>query len=166
MTGLGGGAAGVDPERVAEVVVTPRGAAPDRRGSGYRVTAEAVLTAAHVVHDATGVRVRFDADRSGEWAAEGQVAWSDPEVDVAVVAITPRPQDKGRVEPVGFGRVAERDAVLECSAVGFPLFKLRDDPVPAGGGTLSRYRDSVHAVGTIAVLSNRGAVLPWIEKVT
>ena len=155
MTGLGGGAAGIDPERVAEVIVTPRGAGPDRRGSGYRITAEAVLTAAHVVHDATGVRVRFDADRSGEWVAEGQVAWSDPEVDVAVVAITPRPEDKGRVEPAGFGRVAERDAVVECSAMGFPLFKLRDDPAPAGGGTPPKYRDSVHAVGTIAVLSNR-----------
>ena len=155
MTGTGGGSAGIDPERVAELIVTTRGQGPDRRGSGYRITAEAVLTAAHVVAGATGVRVRFDADRSGEWAAEGRVAWSDPEVDVAVVAITPRPQDEGRVEPVGFGRVAERDAVLECSAMGFPLFKLRDDPVPAEGGMPSKYRDSAHAVGTIAVLSNR-----------
>jgi hypothetical protein len=155
MTGSGGGSAGIDPERVAELIVTTRGRGPDRRGSGYRITAEAVLTAAHVVAGATGVRVRFDADRSGEWAAEGQVAWSDPEVDVAVVAIISRPQDEGRVEPVGFGRVAERDAVLECSAMGFPLFKLRDDPVPAEAGTPSKYRDSVHAVGTIAVLSNR-----------
>ena len=155
MTGLGGGAAGIDPERVAEVLVELAGHGPGRRGSGYRISAEAVLTAAHVVRDADAVRVRFDADRSGEWVAEGRVAWSDPGVDVAVVTITPRPEDTGRVEPVGFGRVAERDAVLECSAMGFPLFKLRDDPAPAGGGTPSRYRDSVHAVGTIAVLSNR-----------
>jgi hypothetical protein len=155
MTGLGGGVAGIDPERVAELIVRTKGQGPDRRGSGYRITAEAVLTAAHVVAGATGVQVRFDADRSGEWAADGQVEWSDPEVDVAVVAITPRPKDEGRVEPVGFGRVAERDAVLECSAMGFPLFKLRHDPVRAEGGRPSKYRDSVHAVGTIAVLSNR-----------
>ena len=155
MTGLGGGAAGIDPERVAEVLVELDGHGPGRRGSGYRIGAEAVLTAAHVVQDANAVRVRFDADRSGEWVAEGRVAWSDPGVDVAVVTITPRPDESGRVEPVGFGRVAERDAVLECSAMGFPLFKLRDDPAPAGVGTPSRYRDSVHAVGTIAVLSNR-----------
>jgi hypothetical protein len=155
MTGLGSGAAGIDPERVAEMIVTPSSTGPDRRGSGYRISESVVLTAAHVVRDAAGVRARFDADRSGEWVAEGKVAWSDPEVDVAVVAITSRPQDKGRVEAVGFGRVAERDAVLECSAMGFPLFKLRDDPAPAEGGTPSRYRDSVHAVGTIAVLSNR-----------
>ncbi|HEX3213471.1 MAG TPA: trypsin-like peptidase domain-containing protein, partial [Actinomycetota bacterium] len=155
MTGRGDGAAGIDPERVAEVLVELDGHGPGRRGSGYRISAEAVLTAAHVVRDADAVRVRFDADRSGEWVAEGRVAWSDPGVDVAVVTITPRPEDSGRVEPVGFGRVAERDAVLECSAMGFPLFKLRDDPAPAGGGPPSRYRDSVHAVGTIAVLSNR-----------
>ena len=42
-----------------------------RRGSGYRIGAEAVLTAAHVVRDANAVRVRFDADRSGEWGGRG-----------------------------------------------------------------------------------------------
>ena len=154
MTGSGG-AAGIDPERVAELIVTPKGPSPDRRGSGYRITAEAVLTAAHVVRDEAGVRVRFDADRSGEWVADGRVAWSDPEIDVAVVAIDPRPGHDEHVVPVGFGRVAERDAVVSCSVMGFPLFKLRDDPPPSGGGAPSRYRDSAHAVGTIAVLSNR-----------
>ncbi|HEY6706857.1 MAG TPA: serine protease [Actinomycetota bacterium] len=155
MTGSGGGAAGIDPERVAELIVTTEGPGPDRRGSGYRITAEAVLTAAHVVRDEAGVRVRFDADRLGEWVADGRVAWSDPEIDVAVVAIDPRLRHDAQVEPVGFGRVAERDAVLSCSVMGFPLFKLRDDPPSSGGGPSSRYRDSAHAVGTIAVLSNR-----------
>ena len=154
MTGSGG-AAGIDPERVAELIVTTKGPSPDRRGSGYRITAEAVLTAAHVVRDEAGVRVRFDADRSGEWVADGRVAWSDPEIDVAVVAIDPRPGHDEHVVPVGFGRVAERDAVVSCSVMGFPLFKLRDDPPPSGGGAPSKYRDSAHAVGTIAVLSNR-----------
>jgi hypothetical protein len=56
----------------------------------------------------------------------------------------------------GFGRVAERDAVLACSAMGFPWFKLRDDPAqPLDDGSPSQYRDSAHAVGTIAVLANR-----------
>ena len=155
MTGSGGGAAGIDPERVAELIVTTKGPGPDRRGSGYRITAKAVLTAAHVVRDEAGMRVRFDADRTGEWVADGRVTWSDPEIDVAVVAIDPRPGHDTQVEPVGFGRVAERDAVLSCSVMGFPLFKLRDDPPPSGGGPSSKYRDSAHAVGTIAVLSNR-----------
>lgn len=40
---------GLDPGRVAEVLVTPAGDGPDRRGSGYRVSPATVLTAAHVV---------------------------------------------------------------------------------------------------------------------
>jgi hypothetical protein len=149
-------AAGIDPGRVAELLVTPARPGPGRRGSGYRVSSSAVLTAAHVVRDAAKVQVRFDADRPGEWLTDGTVAWSNQTVDVAVVTITPRPQEEEQVAPVGFGRVAERDAVLTCSAMGFPRFKLRDDPAqPTDDGSPSQYRDSVHAVGSIAVLSNR-----------
>jgi Transposase IS116/IS110/IS902 family/Trypsin-like peptidase domain len=156
MTGWDVGAAGIDLERVAELLVELHGSVPGRRGSGYRVSASAVLTAAHVVRGAVQVRVRFNADRPGEWLTEGTVKWSDPTVDAAVVTITPRPQDEGQIAPVGFGRVAERDAVLACSAMGFPRFKLRDDPTQAlDDGSPSQYRDSVHAVGTVAVLSNR-----------
>jgi Trypsin-like peptidase domain len=156
MTGWDAGSAGIDPERVAELLVDLRGTRPGRRGSGYRVSASAILTAAHVVRDAARVQVRFNADRPGEWMTEGTVAWSDSTVDAAVVTITPRPQDEGQVAPVTFGRVAERDAVLACSAMGFPRFKLRDDAgQPLDDGSPSQYRDSVHAVGTIAVLSNR-----------
>ena len=114
-----------------------------------------MLTAAHVIRDAARVRVRFNADRPGEWLADGRVDWSDTSVDAALVTITARPQDKGQAQ-VGFGRVAERDAVLACSAMGFPRFKLRDDRnMPRGSVALSQYRDSVHVRGTIAVLSNR-----------
>lgn len=148
--------AGIDPERVAELLVDLRGPKPGRRGSGYRVSASAVVTAAHVVRDAARVRVRFNAARPGEWLTEGTVSWSDPTVDAAVVTITPRPEDEGQVAPVAFGRVAERDAVVACSAMGFPRFKLRNDPAQQwDDGSPSQYRDSVHAVGTIAVLSNR-----------
>jgi hypothetical protein len=48
---------GLDRARVAELIVTHPGGR--RRGSGYRVTANAVLTAAHVLADASDVRVRF-----------------------------------------------------------------------------------------------------------
>jgi hypothetical protein len=158
MSGWGAEPAGIDPERVAELLVDVRGRRSGRRGSGYRVSASAVLTAAHVVSDAARVRVRFDADRPGEWLTDGSVAWSDATVDAAAVRITPRPQDEGRVARVGFGRVAERDVVLACSAMGFPRFKLRADPAHLlDDGSPSQYRDSVHAVGTIAVLSNRRA---------
>jgi hypothetical protein len=156
MTGWEAGSPGIDPARVAELLVDRGDPGPGRRGSGYRISATAVLTAAHVLRDAARVRVRFNADRPGEWMTEGTVAWSDSTVDAAVVRITPRPQDKGEIAPVAFGRVAERDAFLECSAMGFPRFKLRNDEAqPLDDGSPSQYRDSVHAVGTIAVLSNR-----------
>jgi hypothetical protein len=156
MSGRDAGSTGIDPERIAELLVELHGQEPGRRGSGYRVSVSAVLTAAHVVQNASRVRVRFNADRPGEWMTQGAVAWLDPTADAAVVTITPRPEDEGQVIPVAFGRVAERDAVLACSAMGFPRFKLRNDPdQPLDDGNPSQYRDSVHAVGTIAVLSNR-----------
>jgi Trypsin-like peptidase domain len=118
-----------------------------------------VLTAAHVVADAVEVRVRFDADRPEEWVAEATVAWADATIDVAVLTIDAGAGGAGALGPVGFGRVGERDAVLACSVMGFPRFKLRNDPARRGSGgdagRLTQYRDSAHAVGTIAVLSNR-----------
>jgi Trypsin-like peptidase domain len=156
MDGSDAATAGIDPTRVAELLVMPVRPGPGRRGSGYRVSASAVLTAAHVVHDAATVRVRFDADRPTEWLTDGTVAWSDEAVDVAVVTIAPRPEEKRGIASVEFGQVTERDAVLRCSAMGFPRFKLRNDPAqPTDDGNPSQYRDSVHAVGSIAVLSNR-----------
>jgi hypothetical protein len=156
MSSWDAGLSGIDPERVAELLIDLHGSGPGRRGSGYRVSASAVLTAAHVVRDAVRVRVRFNADRSDEWMTEASVEWSDTTVDAAVVTISPQPQEGGQVAPVGFGRVTEHDAVLACSAMGFPRFKLRNDPAqPLDDGSPSQYRDSVHAVGTIAVLSNR-----------
>ena len=156
MNGGDAWAAGIDPERVAELLITTAQAGPGRRGSGYRVSQSAVLTSAHVVRDAARVRVRFNADRPGQWLTDGRVDWSDPEIDAAVITITGRVQDERQIPPVEFGRVAERDAVLACSAMGFPRFKLREDPAtPLDDGSPTQYRDSVHAVGTIAVLSNR-----------
>ncbi len=160
----GTGVAGIDPGRVAEVLVR-LGSQPaqGRRGSGYRVSSLMVLTAAHVVADAVEVRVRCDADRPEEWVAEATVAWADATIDVAVLTIAANAGagagGTGGLEPVGFGRVGERDAVLACSLMGFPRFKLRNDPARPGSGgdagRLTQYRDSAHAVGTIAVLSNR-----------
>jgi hypothetical protein len=149
MRGSGVESAGIDPERVAEVIATPSGPGPERRGSGYRVSPTSVLTAAHVVDGAARVRVRFNADRPGEWVADTTVAWADAEVDAAVLGLAP-PAGEEAADPVGFGRVGERDAVIPVSAMGFPRFKLRQDQ-----GGPSVYRDSAHAVGTVAVLANR-----------
>ncbi|MFI6699653.1 trypsin-like peptidase domain-containing protein [Streptomyces sp. NPDC050509] len=131
-------------DRAAEIIV----ALPDggRRGSGYLVAPGRLLTAAHVVAGATGIRVRFDADRPGERTARAEVTWSDTGIDVAVLAV---PADGPPPEPVRFARVGDSDAVLRCSAIGFPGFKLRTDKDG------SRYRDSEHVHATCAVLSNR-----------
>lgn len=68
---------GVVPGPVAEIIVSLPGSA-GRRGSGYRVSPTAVLTAAHVVDGAAVVRVRFDADLPGEWITEATSSWTDP----------------------------------------------------------------------------------------
>jgi len=144
---------GVDPSRVAEVLVT-RHDGTDWRGSGYRVSTSAVLTAAHVVADARNVRVRFDADRPSEWSSAANPAWEEEGIDVAVLTIA-----NGGERPVptaSYGGLPDVAAVVPVMAVGFPLFKLRRD---RGVGTAampaSEYRDMEQAVGTIALLSNR-----------
>ena len=149
----GTAAAGVDASRVAELIVGA-GSGLRRRGSGYRVTAEAVLTAAHVVEDAASVQVRFNADLADEWTAAATVEVADPAADVAVLGIVP-PAPMARIPPVLFGRVGRRAAIVGCTAVGFPRFKLRTDTI--GGRAEDRpgsYRDSHQAYGTVSSLSN------------
>src|SRR5205823_10736253 len=112
---------GLDPARVAEIIVTRQGGGR-RRGSGYRVSTSTVLTAAHVVEGAVGIQVRFNADQPDEWASSAEVAQSEASIDAAVLTIAARPGEV--IEPVPFGRVGQRDAVVTFTAMGFPLFKL------------------------------------------
>nr|WP_062340188.1 trypsin-like peptidase domain-containing protein [Herbidospora sakaeratensis] len=137
---------GLDPHSAAEIItVLPDGSR--RRGSGYRVSATAVLTAAHVVVGAETVTVRFDADRSDETVGPATVAWLDETIDVAVLeGAWPLPGGAARV--VRYGWVDDVDTVLSCSSVGFPRHKLRQ----AADGW---YRDSSHVHGTISALSHR-----------
>ncbi|WP_344521932.1 trypsin-like peptidase domain-containing protein, partial [Streptomyces rectiviolaceus] len=137
---------GLDIGRAAEIIVTP-GHGEKRRGSGYLVRDGLVLTAEHVVRDAARVEVRFDADRPGERTHRAEVVWSHAGVDGALLSV---PQEKAE-GPVALGRVAERDAVLRCTTLGFPRFKLRADT----GGGATAYRDTRHAEGSAPVLSNR-----------
>ncbi|MFL6122299.1 trypsin-like peptidase domain-containing protein [Actinophytocola sp.] len=140
--------------RVAELIVTEAGGSR-RRGSGYRIGPDAVLTAAHVVHDAESVTARFEPDLPGEWSSAASVRWADADSDVAVLDIEPRPGE-GPVEPTRFGGIGDRAAVLEVQSVGFPRWKLRNDDgtVPARGDGRSKYRDAAHVTGSVAVLSN------------
>ena len=155
--------AGFDPHRLAEVIVTTgRGAV--RRGSGYRVATTAVLTARHVVEDAARVVLRFDADQTagpadelGEWTCEAIDVWRCGESsDLAIVSIAPlgRPS----VEVASYGAFSDRAARVRVHAAGFPRWKLRRDfrdTTPATAAEGSLYRDSHHAFGWVAVLSNR-----------
>jgi hypothetical protein len=130
-------------DRVAELIVThPCGR---RRGSGYLVGPGIVLTAAHVVAEAVEVEVRFEADLPGERKV-GAFQWVGVgEADLALVAIPP-------VEDFGdspeFGQIAPIAAFVSVQAVGFPLWKLRE------GHDGRMYRDSHHALGMVAPLSN------------
>ncbi|MFE5486419.1 trypsin-like peptidase domain-containing protein [Streptomyces sp. NPDC056527] len=137
---------GIDPHRIAEVIVTtPSGR---RRGSGYRVTDTTVLTAAHVVTGTTGTRVRFDVDRPGQWEAPADVAWHDVGSDVAVLTFVP-PSTAPSVAPAPFGRItSDHHAVVAVHAAGFPLWKQRRRP---DGG---QFRELHQTDGTVAALSN------------
>ncbi|WP_089105157.1 trypsin-like peptidase domain-containing protein [Streptomyces hyaluromycini] len=141
---------GLRAERVAEIRVGPPGRQA-RRGTGYLVAARKVLTAAHLVEtveDAQAVTVRFQADRPGEQVVGATVCWRHAGIDIAVLALDSEVQ-MPETPPVSYGRVGERDAVLRCTALGFPRFKLRTDDDG------SRFRDAEHVHATCAVLSNR-----------
>ncbi|MFI6002043.1 trypsin-like peptidase domain-containing protein [Streptomyces sp. NPDC051366] len=141
------GRGGLDPHRIAEVIVTTT-AGGGRRGSGYLVGGTAVLTAFHVVAGAAEVLVRFDADRPGQWAAAAELAWSDPGTDVAVLSFT-APPGAAPVPSARFGRIGDdRHAVIDVHAAGFPLWKRRR------GADGLQFRELHQADGTVAALSN------------
>ncbi|MGQ4733194.1 MULTISPECIES: trypsin-like peptidase domain-containing protein [Streptomyces] len=143
----GQGRGGLDPHRLAEVIVAA--GSGRRRGSGYRVSAGAVLTAAHVVSDATEVVVRCDADRPGEWSAPATVAWLDKGSDLAVLSLTPSAGVPASIAQARFGRIADdRHGVFGVHAAGFPLWKRRRRP----DGVY--FRELHQADGTVAALSN------------
>jgi lipopolysaccharide biosynthesis regulator YciM len=138
--------------RVAELIVVFPGGR-NRRGSGYRVGAQAVLTAAHVVEGAVSVGVRFEPDLPGQWIVDTTSWWVDPHSDLAVISIPAQPGEPP-IAHVRFGRITDGSAVLAAQAVGFPRWKLRNY-----GGTVRTddtrpYRDAHHAAGSVAVLSN------------
>ncbi|QOV39959.1 trypsin-like peptidase domain-containing protein [Streptomyces ferrugineus] len=142
-------APGLDPGRVAEIIVAPDGGGPGRRGSGYLVGDRWVLTAAHAVSPAPAatVTVRFNADLPAQWSAPARIRLFAESADVALLEVA-GPTRHAPIAPPRYGPVPDDDVVLRCTAMGFPRFKLRD-------GSHDRYRDSCHATGTIAVLSNR-----------
>ncbi|MEV0134974.1 hypothetical protein AB0H83_41795 [Dactylosporangium sp. NPDC050688] len=136
---------GIDPARLAEVVVTCAGGVR-RRGSGYRVTGTGVLTAGHVLAGAVAVEVRFDAGLPSAWTVQASAWEAFTGVDLAVVTWVAA--DATVVAPVLLGAVGDRAAVLDVQVAGFPRWKLRG-PGP------SLHREPAHEPGAVAVLANR-----------
>ncbi|WP_405687073.1 NACHT domain-containing protein [Streptomyces sp. NBC_01387] len=156
MSATGGGATGAhepdgfDVRRVVQVIIVGRGG-EGWRGSGYRVSGDTVLTAAHVVRDAVSVTLRFlteDGDVT-ELSAEADPVWEDSEVDIAVLRMA---RDVGsgelyaaEVPPVRFGRITQP---VDCESLGFPKFKLRLEIGSSELNRITQYRDSHHALGS------------------
>jgi Trypsin-like peptidase domain len=138
--------AGVELERVAEIIVEASGRR--WRGSGYEVAAGRVLTAAHVVAEVSSARVRFNADQPDERYIDAVVSFANRRADVAILTIPPD-HSADELEAAVFGRIYQQADVADCVAVGFPRFKLRDDP-HYPGRPASRYRDSHQANGSVA----------------
>lgn len=134
----------MDPGRIAQIIVGPQDA-PNFRGSGYRVTNDTVLTAAHLVIGRDDIHVRFGFD-STEWIAPAVAAAVDETVDVAVLRFRP-PSDASVVAPARYGQITTRPTIVTVETAGFPLFKRRQSE----GAVV---RDLAFLSGTIASLAN------------
>ena len=136
----------LEPSRVAEVLVHTVGEPRPRCASGYLVTNECVLTAAHVLRgEVESIGLRFRIDQPGGWASTADVAWVNEEFDIAVLRIEAA-EGRAALRPVRYGEIM--DPIVECHAVGFPRFKVREDPAHrTPDGSPSTYAEYEHAFG-------------------
>ncbi len=116
---------------LAEIIVTT-GDGPTSRGSGYLVASGWMLTAAHVVDDVTGVGVWLGSPAElrevDGYAVDPARVHTIPGVDLALLPIPDGATPAGFVRPL-LGALNRVDAVgVGAVAVGFPRFKLREDP--------------------------------------
>ena len=139
--------------QIAEIVVT-RGTGITR-GSGYLVSPGWVLTACHVVQDATSIGVWLGAppelaSQEGS-AVDVSRLLMIPAADLALLPVGGEADDP-EVKSVLFARL-DRDAgpSVPVAAAGFPRFKLR----PAAGQPGALRRELHYAIGSI--VSRSGA---------
>ena len=143
--------------RVAQIVVDRGAGTNSFRGSGYLVAPGLVLTAAHVLAEASAVRVRLDVGQATEVDVQAGYWWADPRghhgTDLAAVMI-PADVMAGRdVDPAPFGRISDCTAVLAVQALGFPLFKLRGSAASTDEPEV--FRDLDQVTGHAPVAANR-----------
>jgi hypothetical protein len=145
---------GLDQRRVVQVITTRR-ANESWRGSGYQVTRDLVLTAAHVVCDARTVQVRFLTTGRGTRELHGKPVWTNPALDIALISIADEScADGPAAAEVSWLRFARIEQPMDCEALGFPRFRLRAGAASSDRGVNVSYRDSHHARGEAAPLSN------------
>src|SRR4051812_16325490 len=113
-------------DRVAELTVIDA-SGQEHNGSGYRVSSEIVLTAAHVIRDAKQITVDFGLDPAKQWSCKGSLLWPLEGTDLAFVRLDESISD-GDGSPE-FGRTpTNRNDKVPCEIVGFPLFKVHENP--------------------------------------
>jgi len=140
-----------DSRNVAQIRVTSSTQSP-RRGSGYRVGRDLVLTAAHVVINADQISLTFDADLPSQWTVGAEVAACSG--DLALLQIDP-PSELGVQEHARFGRVGSRVATVRFEALGFPAWQLRSDAqAPDSQNNPGRYRDAAQVSGSFPTRSS------------
>src|SRR3954453_6141131 len=141
---------GLDPGRVSQLVVDV--GAKERRGSGYRVTNELVMTAGHVLDDAVTVTAHFlDVNTGARWKANASNWWALPECDIGLVRIERDAQSF--VTPARYGRIGESHAAgVVVQAIGFPRWKLRNEEVDPTLGMV--YREAAFVRGSVPPYAN------------
>ncbi|MEV6345695.1 serine protease [Actinoplanes sp. NPDC051851] len=107
---------------VAQIKVIRDG--DERRGSGYRISNDLVVTAAHNLAGARSVEVRFYQGPHVREAHPAVEVWSDPRLDVDL-ALLRIPRADGEPYRTGFARLPSDVVTVECQVLGFPRFKLR-----------------------------------------
>jgi hypothetical protein len=145
-------------DRLAEILVAHR-EGPSTRGTGYRVAAEWVLTAEHVVAGAEQIAVWFGAPErlftKDAVAADPAAIVSAPKADLALLHMPAAPA--GATEPTLLGRL-DRNArhSVPVTAAGFPRLKLRTGVGPEARTVNELHVRELHEVrGMISANSNR-----------
>ena len=163
-----------DESRVVQVFAPIGATGKGRKGAGYLVRNDLVLTAGHVVADATGsCEVR-------RFATEGwlttNIAWPGGEgLDAVLLRVEGGDADAGHLVPVRLGRFATSDRA-SCDAVGFPWAQLDEreqypvrrterlqgkvDPLSGLDPILGQGLLAVHAEGAVPSPRTAGGS-PW-----